>query len=202
MPPQIFQGVCGRRVGDAGWVSVFYPVSTTYEGAFSLVDLMNTQEISLLPDNVLCDFIRISEVHTPGDAFTDIITTVKGSAPPLGPSGTSDPNLALPIKLEAGLQNRATKFLRGMDSAWIVPGVDLSWHVPVTVQGAFDNYLAFYKTQFGVWNKPGKRNGGVEALIPITKALAHGAGSTGYYYGSIRRAGRPFGLRRGRRPVA
>jgi hypothetical protein len=198
---QIFQAVATRVHRAYGWTSTWYPIADTYEQAWTLADQMNTKEMLLHPSDVMCNHIRLSEVHTPGDVWPGLITTVASDAPATGPSGTYEPNYSLPVKLAAGLDHRATVHLRGLDSAWFVPGNPAAWHVPTAAQAGLAAYFNFFLNNFGIYSRPGKRNDFQDLLIPINTANGIVAG-LGYYQAKIRRAGRPFDLPRGRRMTA
>lgn len=198
---QIFQGIAGRNDKNSGWTSVYFPIAQDYQSAYTLLNQINTLELTFLCNSVTVPFLRVSEVHTPGDAYYGTITTVQGGVAATDPPGQADSSLSLPFFVAAGLNHRTTKYIRGLPGSSLVGTDPFTWSFLAPVLPLLQAWQDFYKGNFGIWNRPGKRNNGVESLPTITQVLRPKVDQHGNYVGSVRRSGRPFGLHPGRRHV-
>lgn len=194
MAGQFWQGVCFRDLPDAGWVSVYYPIAADYSTALSLLDGINTLEMALVPGNVLSTFIRVSDLEVKGDSAFQTPTQGNGTYT-TGTPGTVDPATALQIRMIGGPLRRASRYLRGLPDT-LYNAVDRASFTP---DGTWATNYGAWKTglmaNFQLVRK--KLPGPTFTATPITGASDFLNGST--YLTTIRRAGRPFGLRRGRR---
>jgi hypothetical protein len=195
-----FQVICPRSYGPFGWTSIYYPVATNHDEAGTLGDAINSAEAGLMSNDVKIGTLRVSDMAQKGDVLLREPAHSSGQynlegEPVIGPA---DPNLAVPIKLSAGTTNRATKYVRGVPVS-LVTHLSRAQFVPDQVWGA--NQVILQNALINKANIVTRVGGPPPILTPhlITVVL--------HYFVqipinmSIRRAGRPFGLPRGRAPV-
>jgi hypothetical protein len=195
VPGNFFIGVALRITADAGWVSIYYPPGVDYQEKLSNLDLVNSAELTCISNTVSCPRIWVSDMEIPGDVVGKVPQKKTGDV--ADAAGNTDPSFALVIKQQAGTKQRSTRFLRGVPEKYFV-GVDPAiFSIGAPDMAPFTAYLAALKGGFLLISRPGKRNNNTFTQAPISIADLVPF-STGFK-ASIRRAGRPFVLRRGRR---
>jgi len=195
--PGPYIAILERSTGPFGWSSVYFPIATTLDNAADLADQINDKEMALLSEQVTAGLIRVSDMTIFNDSRLRSPTTTKGTygtVPGPGP-GVIDPNLAVPIKISAGDNHRTTKFLRGVPTT-LVSNLGRATFTPDQEWGNFQVlYENLMETSFNIVSRsPGPPP--VFTPIKITSVLHYFVNAPVYM--SIRRAGRPFGLPRGR----
>lgn len=196
--PGPFIAVLERSTGKFGWSSVYYPIAADYDSAVNAADLINTREMGLLPSLVISGLVRVSDMTVRGDSRVIAPTTPAGTFAEVGPPAGAayDPNHALGMKFLSGASNRATHYLRGLPpslvslvNARLVFTPSAPW---VLAQGAFNTAVT---NAFNIMSRVG---GPPPILTPhvITNTVLFQQNEPVNL--SIRRAGRPFDLPRGR----
>lgn len=185
------------RLGDAGWSETYYNAATVYTDAQTrFIALMNAR-MALCPDSVFVSGLRISDPSVSGDSLTIPISAVnsQGTFETFTTQDTSV-NLAadaLLLQLFASPAAKNRKFLRGIPRECITDGR----YTPAEAEGwtlqlnAYIDHLA--QPGANRWLVRTRPNGGLATYFPIL--------SVQVIRPTTRKAGRPFGLQRGRRPT-
>jgi hypothetical protein len=195
MPGRFFMGLAFRNTADAGWVSVYFPLGAGYAVVGSNLDLLNTAEMKCLHTSVTCPRLTVSDVEVPGDVFPVAISTTVGGSTDV--TGTADPAFALPVLQIADEKHRATRFLRGLPGGGLVHTDPAYWNPATAVMAFITSYLSQLKDLNQLYSRPGKRNQNTPSIAAIVEAQLKPVKDG--FKASIRKAGRPFGLRHGRR---
>lgn len=201
-----FIGVCARQIGQTGWTSVYYPVlsgTPSYAQAWDAVDTINTLEMALYPSQVLSKWIRVSIVDVPRDSKLQDATTPFGTflddAVKNEKQLPIDPNLALAINLDSANLNRGIKYMRGL------PGSmgDIKFQAGFTPTAEWVTAYNAWRTglvlKFALMGRSKTGTPPVVKWTPHTITAAEDVASDIELALSIRRTGRPFDLRHGRR---
>jgi hypothetical protein len=197
----LYRGIATRELPDSGWSSVYYFDNDSHALAMTALDLVNSAEMSLLPSQVKAGFLKVSDVVTKGDVLIQYpvadaglwVGDLPGSIP-------ADPNYALTLTWMAGVAKRSRHFLRGLPSEFVVIVDPARYKFTAPWGAVLATYMDQVQGSCVIATRPKEPNG-LWTSMPIDGHITLPASSDSVHL-SIRRAGRPFGLRRGRRMTA
>lgn len=197
--PGPYIAILPRACGPFGWTSVYYPVVQSLSAAADAADTINDAELGLLPETVTVpDLLRVSDVTVFNDSMlrqaSHTTGQYKGGTAPVG---NFDPNQALGIKFGAGDLNRATKYLRGLPVN-LCNGLGRNTFTPDQEWGnnevIYENAIT---NKFGILHRKIVQGQPPAYTLNSITVVIHFFVNAPVNL-SIRRAGRPFGLPRGR----
>jgi hypothetical protein len=195
-----FIGICFREVAGVGWTSVYGLNKADVSSSLQALDLVNTAEMQLLPSAVECNRIKVSDITVKGDVAFQFPTTPAGNFTGATGSVPAEPNWSFPVQFLCGATNRFKKFLRGLPSEFVTPGVPSGFKFTTQWGAELVAYANAVQANCVLISRPGKFNNGQLIIVPITGFIDPPANSNTTQL-RIRRAGRPFDLHRGRRMV-
>lgn len=195
-----FVGQIFLKTVTAGWTMTYYPDGEDYGVCMASMQTINTALMKMLPSGVTPINLRVSDLTAKRDVLNEAPVATSGSyLGSGGPAIPADPSLALVQKFLAGPFHWFNLYIRG------VPNTLVSSSDPLTMSWAAGDWDVPYLA----WLNAVKTNatGMIKDLGPpiaftpitITSFIIHPTSKNNPL--SIRRAGRPFGLRRGRRAV-
>jgi hypothetical protein len=189
--PGPYKGTIFLNTADAGWTETYYFNAASLSAAASLLGAIETPRMGLARAEVKCAVLRVVDLSTPRVALLGTPPTAAGTWSGADLS-TIDPAIAVLSRMTvAAGTTRSRHYLRGIPSAQITGSAT----DPITWA-----FTSGYLTALTTW---------VNAVIANAVLAVKGVGRsyttiaistiTQSTIGTFRRAGRPFGLRRGRR---
>ena len=183
------------NTADAGWSETHWIPGASLTTAQANAQTICTARLALALSTVKCFGIRVVDVTTPRLGYIFSSTTPQGTYNPTGTWTTVEPNLAVLVRLNAadGL-TKARHYLRGVPNNQMPALTALGWD-PLAWGYTSDfttNLTAYINALIANAQLRSRIGGGA----PVYKAISAGS------YGSqavLRKAGRPFAQRRGRR---
>jgi len=184
-----FEGRFFFRHIDAGWMEHYWIQAGDLPAALIKFDSILGPRLGLAPSSVSVVRAEVSQLGVRGDVILDTPMPQVGTWPES--PNAYDPNVGLLLTMDGSPLFRNRKFFRGVPELVIVNGVYdptlAGWPGRVT---AFANSLV---ANIAVAHRTAVGPPPVYNMIPVTHAdFERVAG---------RKAGRPFGLRVGRRPI-
>jgi hypothetical protein len=186
-----------RKQADAGWVSIYYSNSSSYETALATAQTLNTNEMKISGQATECVRVAVSQLGVSRDVIASLPTTTTGSFVGV-PASSADFNACWTITFFANPLIRAKKFLRGLPASLVNQTPEASFTPDATYKTAFDAYATFVIANCVLVHGP-RTGPGPFNTAPIFQLPVFQAGATIPL--SIRRAGRPFAAPRGRARV-
>lgn len=176
---------------DAGWSETYYLPGANIASAISALQTINTARLGLSPSKVTAYALRVVDVTTPRLANLVNPTTLTGTWAADGATPV-DPSIAVLARMNSadGL-TRSRHFLRGLGQSALSDLDPLTFSFTGAYATALTNWVnaVIANANLGVRTAPHTYT--LKAINAISTApLA-----------TIRKAGRPFGQRRGRRTL-
>lgn len=179
------QGILFLESEGRGWTESYWMAAPDYPTAITNLDALSGLRMGMSPNTVELKSLRVSDVTIKGDAVHVTPTTPAGT---YAGADTADPDFAILVLETAGPPLRNVRYVRGVpipiltfDPLTYVPGVTAF----VSAFNAWSNNLL-------TLTKHCKRTAGPTfTLSAITAVQIERA--------TLRKAGRPFGQRPGRR---
>jgi hypothetical protein len=173
-----------------GWSEVYNLVTTTYPQSLLDMQIIVTARLSMVPNNVHCSYIRVSDLLIRGDSTIKFPSPAIGSYILTGTNVMLPPDSALVVRMEASPLNRSFRYLHGLSSQDVN---DTLWTPSAAMITAYGNWVG----AASVLSLHRHKNVGPPisyADTPWTTFIALTVNS--------RKVGRPFGVPRGRRLIA
>jgi hypothetical protein len=162
-----------------------------------MADTLNTAEMGCLSSGVKASFLRVSDVRITGDVERQFPTVSAGGFLGVPPATSIDANWALAISFSGGVLHRMKHFLRGLPVDFFLPWPRAHYNWTPAWGTSLANFQTQVKTEAVIATRP-KGLDDDWSFVPVDASPALPSGSDTQYL-SIRRAGRPFGLPRGRK---
>ncbi len=189
----ILQGIVFFGRGFYGWSNVFYLSAVDYNDGRTKLNAIIDSLVTLMTTNVTVQFARLSNVEVKGDSLLFAPTATAGTLTP-DAAGDEDVNIcARCLFTTADHIHRANCYIHDIrpSDLEIINGQTRLKATSPYRNAAGNAFIADVVANAVNWQK--------RTLPPVTAAWDSGAFGTAT---SVRRAGRPFGLPRGRRRVA
>jgi hypothetical protein len=181
------------QTADAGWTETYYAATANLAAAQTNINNLLPLRMALSRTEVTNSALRVSDMSNPRTAILSTYAAIHGTYSATSLS-TVDPAIALMVRMfTIGGTQRSRHFLRGIPSDQLVGSATdpLTWSFGTTYNGLLNSYIGQVTPNFVLVKKTGP---GVFATTAISSMAAS-------LVGTIRRAGRPFVLRRGRRLI-
>ncbi len=191
----IFRGNILMGTGDAGWSENYYLSFANYTDAMAALQSICTARMALSTNEVKVRVLRISDVAVKGDSYLQPATTPAGTYVAAGVN-IQDPAVALQVNAYNATHTAWTHwFVRGLPLDQLKSGEPFSLKDAANLVAPWPANLTAYKT--AVMN-----NAVLYSKKPGPGFTAFAISTTGHnQFLVIRKPGRPFGLRRGRRVI-
>jgi hypothetical protein len=188
-----FKGTLFINTADAGWTETYYINAASLAAASTALGNILTPRQGVSRSEVKFPVGRIVDLSAPRTSL--LLTVVAPAGTWAGADlSTVDPALAILVRMgSADGLTRSRHFLRGIPSLQINGAATdpITWGPTAGYTTALNAWIAAVQANAVLAKK-------TAPLTYTTKAITNMAIST---VGTIRRAGRPFGLRRGRRLI-
>lgn len=185
-----YRGQILLQTADAGWSETHYLPGASLGSAQTALQSIATARMGMCRPTVTCFGLRVVDVTTPrlGSIFNSTTTTGTYTADVVP---TVDPAIAIMIRLASadGL-TRSRHYCRGIPQSWLIDGDPLSL---IAFAGAFATAVNAYTAAVIANANLGVKTAPHTYTLKAIQTAAMAANPL------IRRAGRPFALRRGRR---
>lgn len=190
-----YKGQILLGTGDAGWSETYHIDAGSHAAAMTALDSICTARMGMSRSDVTVRVLRVSDEAIKGDSFLQAATTSAGGYTGAG-TFTFDPAVALLVTGYSGDHTAWTHwFVRGLPSD-VVSNQEpfkLAGTPPASWTTAFNSYKAALVANAKLKTKKPNPPGTVHTIAIATTGFG--------LFLVIRKAGRPFGLRHGRRVI-
>lgn len=188
-----YKATCLYQLPDAGWSETHYIPGASLTTAQNAAQSINTARMGIARPGVQCTGIRVVDVSTPRLGY--VLSPTQGVGTYMGEAGTitADPTLGFLIRMvSADALTKSRHYVRGIPLNQIT-AADPFGEAPFTSAyvTAVNAYMAALQANANLGVRVAPHQYTLKSISGISFSLLL----------TIRRAGRPFGLRRGRRTL-